>query len=468
MTDAIERSAMRKIYLRLLPLAVLSYLLAYIDRINVSFAGLTMRDDLGMSAAAFGFALGTFYWGYSVFELPSNLIMEKVGARLWIARIMITWGILAGLTATVGGATGFGIVRFLLGVAEAGFFPGLILYFTYWFPGYHHARIVSGFLIGLPIAVALGAPISTALLGLDGWFGLRGWQIIYLAEATPTVLIGILTLFVLTDKPEQARFLTIEEKSWLTHQLRTERGIKDAVRTFSLLEALIDPKVLLLSLNYLGIVTASLGMLFFIPQIIKSLGNFSNMTVGWLTMIPYVCGGISMVTWGYISDRVGERRWNLLAACVVSTAGLIIAGMTMGTWWALVGMSIAAVGFYGSKGPFWAMPPMFLTGMAAAGAIAWINSLGNLGGFFGSWYVGFMKDLTGSYAGGLYGLALFGLVSAFVCAFFLHIPGPTVSARAGGAERGAMSRGGADGVFELPCMSRPRHSDPSSNQEIQT
>ncbi len=171
-------------------------------------------------------------------------------------------------------------------------------------------------------------------------------------------------------------------------------------------------------------------MLFFMPQIIKSLGNFSNMTVGWLTMIPYICGGISMVTWGYISDRMNERRWNLLGACVVSTAGLIIAGMTMGTWWALVGMSIAAIGFYGSKGPFWSMPPMFLTGMAAAGAIAWINSLGNLGGFFGSWYVGFMKDLTGSYAGGLYGLALFGLVSAFVCAFFLHIPDPTVSARA--------------------------------------
>jgi ACS family tartrate transporter-like MFS transporter len=205
---AVERSAMRKIYLRLLPLAVLSYLLAYIDRINVSFAGLTMRDDLNMSASAFGFALGTFYWGYSVFELPSNLIMEKVGARLWIARIMITWGILAVITATVTGSTSFGIVRFLLGVAEAGFFPGLILYFTYWFPSYHHARIVSGFLTGLPIAVALGAPISTALLGLDGWLGLRGWQIMYIAEGLPTVLIGVLTLFVLTDRPEQAKILS--------------------------------------------------------------------------------------------------------------------------------------------------------------------------------------------------------------------------------------------------------------------
>jgi ACS family tartrate transporter-like MFS transporter len=437
MDDAVEQSAMKKIYWRLLPFAVLSYFLAYVDRINVSFAGLTMRDDLAMSAAAFGFALGTFYWGYSVFELPSNLIMEKVGARLWIARIMISWGILAMITATVTGSTSFGIVRFLLGVAEAGFFPGLILYFTYWFPSYHHARIVSGFLIGLPIAVALGAPISTALLGLDGLFGLRGWQIMFIAEGVPTVLVGIATLFVLTDRPEQARFLSEAEKTWLSTTLRAERRAKEEVRAFTLWQALINPKVLLLSLNYLGIVTASLGMLFFIPQIIKSLGNFSNMTVGWLTMIPYICGGISMVTWGYVSDRVGERRWNLLGACVVSTAGLVLAGMTMGTWWALVGMSIAAIGFYGTKGPFWAMPPMFLTGMAAAGAIAWINSIGNLGGFFGSWYVGFMKDLTDSYAGGLYGLALFGLVSAFVCAFFLHIPDPTASARAPEALRAA-------------------------------
>ncbi len=331
MENAVEKSAMRKIYWRLLPFAVLSYFLAYIDRINVSFAGLTMRDDLNMSASAFGFALGTFYWGYFIFEVPSNLIMEKIGARLWIARIMITWGILAGITATVTGSTSFGVVRFLLGVAEAGFFPGIVLYFTYWFPSYHHGRIVSGFLIGLPIAVALGAPISTALLGLDGWLGLRGWQIMYIAEAVPTVLIGVVTLFLLTDKPEQASFLTAQEKTWLAATLQAERRAKDAAHAFTLWEAFYNPKVLLLSLNYLGIVTASLGMLFFIPQIIKSLGNFSNMTVGWLTMIPYICGGISMVSWGYISDRMNERRWNLLGACVVSTVGLVIAGMTMGT-----------------------------------------------------------------------------------------------------------------------------------------
>jgi MFS transporter, ACS family, tartrate transporter len=422
MHEAVEKSAMRKIYVRLLPFAMVTYFLCYVDRINVSFAALTMRDDLNMSATAFGFAVGTFYWGYFIAEVPSNVIMEKLGARLWIARIMITWGILSGLTACAVGSTSFAIVRFLLGVAEAGFFPGIVLYFTYWFPSYHHARIVGGFLAALPIAVAAGAPISTALLGLDGWLGLRGWQVMYIMEAIPTVLLGFVTLFYLSDKPAQAKFLTPEERDWLIAKLESERSAKEAVRIFSLWRAMIDPKVLLLSLNYLGIVTASLGMLIFIPQIIKSLGVTSNMMVGWLTMIPYICAGIGMVLWGFVSDRMQERRWNLFWACVLSTGGLIMAGVGMGTWWALVGMSIAAIGFYGSKGPFWSMPPMFLTGTAAAGAIAWINSIGNLGGFFGPWYVGAMRDLTGSFASGLYGLALFGLIAAVVCALFLHIP----------------------------------------------
>jgi len=422
MDRTLERSTMRKVYLRLLPFAVLSYVLAYIDRINVSFAGLTMRGDLGMSAGTFGFAVGMFYWGYFIFEVPSNVILEKLGARIWIARIMITWGILAGLTAVVTGSTSFAIVRFLLGVAEAGFFPGIILYFTYWFPSHHHARIVSGFLIGLPVAVALGAPISTGLLGLDGLFGLRGWQIMYIAEAIPTVVIGVITFFVLTDRPEQAKFLSPEERNWLVTTIATERRATEAVRKFTLWQALYNPKVLLLALNYLGIVTASLGMLIFIPQMIKSLGDYSNMTVGWLTMIPYTCGAIAMVVWGRISDRMNERRWNLFIGCVFSAVGLVIAGMTMGTWWALVGMSIAAMGFYGSKGPFFAMPPMFLSGGALAAGIAWINSIGNLGGFFGPWYIGVMKDLTGNYSGGLYGLALLGLIAAIICALFLHIP----------------------------------------------
>jgi ACS family tartrate transporter-like MFS transporter len=424
MDDALEKSAMRKIYIRLLPFAVLSYFLAYIDRINGSFAALTMRPDLGISATEYGFAVGTFYWGYFLFEVPSNMILEKVGARLWIARIMITWGILAGLTAIVTGATSFGVVRFFLGLAEAGFFPGIVLYFTYWFPTYHHARIVSGFLVGLPIAVAAGAPVSTALLSLNGLFGLRGWQIMYIAEGIPTVLIGLVTLFVLTDRPAQAKFLTDAEKAWLTAKLASERTAKEAVRKFSVMQGMFDVKVLLMALNYFGIVVASLGILFFVPQMIKSMGVTSNMTVGWLTMIPYGFGLLGLVSWGYLSDRMNERRWNLLGACVVSTIGLVIAGMTIGSYWAIVGLSIATFGFYGSKGPFWSMPPMIMTGTAAAASIAWINSIGNLGGFFGPWYVGVIKDWTGSYAGGIYGLAFLCVLSAVVCALFLEIPNP--------------------------------------------
>jgi MFS transporter, ACS family, tartrate transporter len=422
MTDAVAASAIRKVYIRLLPIALLTYFLCYVDRINVGFAALTMRGDLHMTAADFGFATGTFYWGYFIFEVPSNVIMEKIGARIWIARIMITWGILAAATAFVTGAQSFGVIRFFLGLAEAGFFPGLILYFTYWFPHYHHGRIISGFLIGLPIAVAAGAPISTAILELDGWLGLRGWQHMYLLEGIPTALVGVLVLFVLTDRPEQATFLTAEEKRWLSTQLAAEKQAKDAIKRVSMWQSFFNPQVVLLCINYFGIVTASLGLLIFAPQIIKSLGVTSNMTVGWLTMVPYLCAAFSLIGWGWISDRLQERRWSLFFACALSTIGLVVAAATMGTWWAMLGMTLATCGFYGSKGPFWAMPPMFLTGPAAAAAIAWINSVGNLGGFFGPWYVGVMKDVTGSYAGGLYGLALLCIVAAVVCGMFLNIP----------------------------------------------
>ena len=423
--EALEKSAMRKIYLRLLPFAMLCYVLAYLDRINGSFAALTMRGDLGMSAADYGFAVGTFYWAYFLFEVPSNIIMEKVGARIWIARIMVTWGIFATATAFVTGSTSFGVLRFLLGMGEAGFFPGLILYFTYWFPAKHHARIVSSFLIGLPIAVAVGAPVSTGLMSLHGLFGLKGWQIMYFAEGLPTIVLGILFYFMMTNRPEEATFLTRQEKDWLASKLAGERKAKEAVRVYSLFESMWNPKVLLLALNYFGIVTASLGLLFFIPQIIKSLGTASNMSVGWLTMIPYICGGIALVVWGRLSDKMNERRWHLLAACGLSTGGLVLAGLTMGTWWAMIGVCLATVGFYGSKGPFFAMPAMFLSGTSLAAGFAWINSIGNLGGFFGPWWIGIMKDATGSFSGGLYGLALLTLVSSIVCAFFLHIPDVT-------------------------------------------
>ena len=325
MGRTLERSAIRKVYVRLLPFAVLSYFLCYLDRINVGFAALTMNKDLGLDAATYGLAAGAFFWGYFILEVPSNLILEKVGARLWIARIMVSWGLLSGATAFCTGPWSFMTLRFLLGLAEAGLFPGIILFMTYWFPERHRARIFSGFTLALPIAVAVGSPVSTALLGLNGLLGLAGWKWMYIAEATPTVLVGIAALFYLTDRPAQARWLSEEERTWLSATMAEERRRIETRRKVSLLRSFSDVKVLLLSLNYLGIVTASLGMLLFLPQMVKQLG-LTNMQVGWVSMIPYVCGAIAMVIWGWISDRMGERRWNLFWGCVAATVGLVIAG----------------------------------------------------------------------------------------------------------------------------------------------
>jgi MFS transporter, ACS family, tartrate transporter len=420
MIRTVEQSAMRKVYLRVLPFAVLTYFFCYLDRINVGFAALTMNKDLGLDPAMYGMAAGAFFWGYVLFEVPSNIILEKLGARLWIARIMVTWGLISAATAFATGPYSFMAIRFLLGLAEAGLFPGFVLYFTYWFPDEHRGRINAGFTLALPIAVASGAPVSTALLGLDGFLGLRGWQAMFIFEAIPTVLIGIAAFFYLTDRPSEARWLTAVEAAWLDGRLASERRHIEAQHGVGVLRSFFDVKVLLLSLNYLGIVTASLGLLLFLPQIIKQLG-VTNMQVGWVTMIPYVCGAISMVVCGLISDRIGDRRWSLFTTCVIATLGLVIAGLTIGTWWALGGIIIAAIGLYGSKGPFWSMPTMFLTGPAAAVGLAWINSLGNLGGFFGPSIVGWAKQLTGSFAGGLYALALCALISAVVSLFWLNI-----------------------------------------------
>lgn len=421
MVRSLEQATMRRVYLRILPFAALTYFMCYLDRINVGFAALTMNKDIGLDAATYGMAAGAFFWGYVLAEVPSNIVLEKVGARIWIARIMITWGIISGCTALATGPYSFMIIRFFLGLAEAGLFPGFVLYFTYWFPDAYRARINSAFTLALPIAVASGAPVSTALLGLDGLWGLHGWQVMYILEAIPTIAIGIVAFFYLTDSPSRAHWLTDEQRSWLAERITGERRQIENAHGVGVLRSFWDPKVILLALNYIGIVTASLGMLLFLPTIIKELG-ISNMQVGWVTMIPYICGAIAMVFCGWLSDKIGERRWTLFWTCTLSALGLVIAGLTIGTWWSVVGMSIAAAGFYGTKGPFWAMPTMFLTGAAAASGIAWINSLGNLGGFFGPSVVGWAKELSGSYAGGLYALAAFALMSAIISLFWLRIP----------------------------------------------
>jgi ACS family tartrate transporter-like MFS transporter len=433
MNSALEKAAMRKVYRHLLPLTMLMYFLCYIDRINVSFAALTMNKDLGLTAATYGFSSTAFYVGYVLFEIPSNLVMDRVGARLWLARIMVTWGLASAATAAVTGPNTFLLVRFLLGIGEAGLFPGIILLFTYWFPDAHRGRIIGLFTLALPVSVALGAPISTAILGMDGVLGVKGWQWIYLLEAIPTVVVGVFVLVKMTDQPSAAKWLTEAERAWLGRTLQAERRAVEEGGRYGILEGMTNPKVLLLAVNYLGIVTASLGLLLFAPQIIRSLG-VSNMNTGYGTSLAYLCGAVSMVIFGWLSDRLGDRRWLLFATCTISTLGLLIAGATMGTWWSLGGMCIATTGFYGTKGPFWSMPTMVLTGAAAAGGIAFINAFGNVGGAVGPALVGWLKDTTGSYAGGLYGLAAFTAASAMIAALGLHIPRPAGAPFAAPAE----------------------------------
>jgi MFS transporter, ACS family, tartrate transporter len=434
MNESVERATIRKLYLRLLPFLFILYFICYLDRINVAFAALTMNTDLGFNASIYALGASAFFWGYCIFEIPSNIVLEKIGARVWIARIMITWGLLAVGTAFVAGVTSFAIVRFLLGVAEAGFFPGIVLYFTYWFPGRYRGRVVGAFMTALPISIALGSPISTALLELDGFLGLAGWKWVFIGEGLPAVLLGISVLFYLTDRPAKARWLTEEEREWLIAELAAERRAVDGVRVYTVLQAFANLRTLALAVIWLGTATAALGLVLFLPQILKQLG-LSTMMIGFAAAIPYVAGSIGMVVWGYVSDRMHERRWNLFGGCFVAAVGLTVAGLLNGSLWALVGMSVATVGIYGMKGPFWPLPSTYLSGMAAAASIAAINSIGNLGGLIGPLTVGWIKDRTGSFEAGLYVLAGWALLSAVVTLIAVREPrrrvAPSFGLRAG-------------------------------------
>ena len=414
---------MRKVYWRILPFTGLLYFICYLDRVNVGFAALTMRQDLGLSQAALGLGMGTaFFLGYFMLEVPSNVILHKVGARLWIARIMISWGLISGATAFVNEIAGligissewsFYLIRFLLGLAEAGFFPGMILFFTYWFPPVHRGRIVAGFMTAIPISIALGAPVSTTIMELHGVGGWAGWKWLFIIEATPAVLLGLSCLFFLTDRPEKANWLMPDEKAWLAGELRKEQREVEAERTFSIWQAMYNPRVIALALIYFGIAASSVGLVMFLAQIVKELG-LSNFWTGYASAIPYVIGTIGMIVAGFVTDRMGERRINCAVMCMLAAVGLVLAGATHGTWWSIAALSVATIGFYGMKPAFWPMPSLFLTGTAAAAGIAWINALGNLAGTITPWVVGTIKDATGSFGGGLFALAAFALMSAIV------------------------------------------------------
>jgi MFS transporter, ACS family, tartrate transporter len=411
MTGELETRVLRKVTLRIVPFIMLLYFVAFIDRVNIGFAALTMNKDIGLSSSVFGFGAGIFFWGYFLFEVPSNLALDKFGARLWIARVMISWGIVSGAMAFVQGPVSFYSLRFLLGVAEAGFFPGIILYLTYWFPARQRAAVTALFMAAAPLSTVLGSPVSGALLGMDGLLGLKGWQWLFLLEAVPAVLLGLVVLAYMTDRPEQAKWLADDERAWLVRTMNVELTSKAAAASHSIWRGLADIRVLALALVYFGTSAGLYTLGVWAPQIIKQFG-LSSLEVGFLNAVPATIAVIVMIWWARHSDRTGERTWHVVLACLLAAVGLALAGMASGVVAVLAALTLVNIGISSSKPPLWSMPTMFLSGSAAAAGIATINSIGNLGGFVGPAVIGWIKDRTGSFAGGLYFVAALLVLSA--------------------------------------------------------
>jgi len=411
MTD-IGRATMARVTWRLLPFLLLLYIISWLDRVNVGFAKLQMSGDLGLSETVYGIGAGIFFIGYGLCEVPSNLLLVRYGARIWIARIMITWGLISAAMMFVEGPRSFYVLRFLLGVAEAGFLPGIIFYLSQWFPREQRAKAVSWFMIGIPLSIVFGGPLSGWLLGFEGHLGLHGWQWMYLAEGLPAVILGFVVLGFLTDKPSDARWLTAEQRSWLAERIESENVAAKTKHGLGLGAALTHPTVWLLALIMFCCQTGSYGLTLWVPTIVKGLSGFTNVEVGFFSPIPYIAAALGMVLIGRSSDRTGERFLHIAIPSVIGAAGFVATGLISAPVAALVALSVAAVGDYATRGPFWALPGKFLTGSAAAGAIALINSLAAFGGFIGPSMVGIMKDATGSFASPLFLLAGILLVGA--------------------------------------------------------
>lgn len=392
--------------LRLIPFMFILYIVAYLDRVNVGFAALQMNAELHLSHAAFGFGSGIFFIGYFLFEIPSNLILHKIGARKWIARIMITWGVIAAAMMFVTGPKSFYALRFLLGLAEAGFFPGMILYLTYWFPRRYLARNVALFMTATALAGVVGGPVSGALLEMHGRAGLSGWQWLFLLEGIPAVLLGIAVFFYLPERPEKSAWLPQDEKEWLRKRLAREQEDKAAEPEQGLLPVLKSGRVWFLCLIYFTLVVAMYGIALFMPLMLQSMTGFSPFLVGIVSIVPYLAAAVFMVVVGLASDRTGERRLYMAGSLVLAAFGFLISVLTGSPAISVVCLVIAAAGVWGALGPFWAFAGSFLSGTGAAGGFALINSIGNLGGFMGPTLIGFFRDSTGSYATGMVFLGL--------------------------------------------------------------
>jgi len=386
---------------RLVPLLILSYVLNFLDRVNVGYAALTMNTDLGLSATAFGLGAGLFFVGYALFEVPSNLILHRVGARFWIGRIMVTWGAVSAATAFIHGATGFYVVRVLLGVAEAGLFPGLILYLSYWFPTKDRGRITALFLFGIPLAQVLGAPLSAAIINTKGWLGWQGWRWMFLLEGIPAILVGILVFAFLTDRPARANWLSESERDWLVQRLDIEQRAVGSSR--SPWRTFLDPRVFVLSLVYLGILYAIYTVSFFLPQVIRDLARERGRTISPLEIAFTVAGiyaitAFAMWSWSRRSDRAGERIWHTAVPTFLGVIALFpLVYMPSSTFIVLAGVALLSVGSFAALPPFWSLAPAMFAGTSLAAAIGLINSLGNLGGFIGPYVTGWLKDLTGDF-----------------------------------------------------------------------
>jgi len=428
-----QEQVLSKVLWRIVPFLLLCYIVAYLDRVNVGIASLTMNHDLGISPSEFGWSAGLFFFGYFLAEVPSNLALQKIGARKWIARILITWGLISAATAFVVGPASFGVMRFLLGLGEAGFTPGVFLYFTYWFPARVRGTATAAFLLGIPIANIIGAPISSSLLSLDGLAGLHGWQWLLVAEGLPATLLGFVCLFTLTDRPEQAEWLNPQERSCLTQALAAERQTIAAKHSSSLREAFTNWRVLICAVVNFCAIVGSVGLGLWMPQIIKGLG-FGVVAVGFMTAVPYICGAVTMMLWARLSDKGGERSWFVASALLVGAASLIACGYAASSLISIVALCGAVIGIMCYQSTFWPIPSSFLTGSAAAGGLAMIVSIGNLGGFVGPYLIGVIRQSTESFSWALLSVAAFLTLAAIL----IRVVGASLQ-RQGGAADGATS-----------------------------
>ncbi len=395
-----ESAVVSRLTWRLVPFLFLLYIVAYLDRINVGFAALQMQQQLAFTDAVYGLGAGMFFAGYFFFQVPSNLALQRIGARRWIAALMITWGVISSAMVFVSGPRSFYALRFLLGAAEAGFFPGVIFYLKSWFPAGARARTVARFMTAAPLSGVVGGPLSGALLGLHLTAGMAGWQWMFLMEGIPAVLLGFLAMAYLVDRPEEAHWLPRDERDWLLANLQREREVVTAASGTSVDWSTIV-RVAMLSLVYFGLNTVSYGVSLWLPKLIRSLSGMSNFRIGLFSAIPYVAAALAMVAVGLHSDRSGERRWHTAVPAFAGALALVAAAYATSVGPSIVAISVATLGVFSMMGPFWSMPTGFLSGTAAAVGIAVINSVGNLGGFAGPYVIGLVRDSTGQFRGGL-------------------------------------------------------------------